>query len=52
MYERSHRSLAAERLILLPHEGGEEAGMEECVRLHQTVIDEVSVKLLPAIHSG
>jgi putative NIF3 family GTP cyclohydrolase 1 type 2 len=33
-------------LIQLPHEGGEEAGMEECARWLQTFVNEVPIKFI------
>jgi putative NIF3 family GTP cyclohydrolase 1 type 2 len=35
-------------LIQLPHEGGEEAGMEECARWLQTFVNEVPIKFIPS----
>jgi putative NIF3 family GTP cyclohydrolase 1 type 2 len=35
-------------LIQLPHEGGEEAGMEECARWLQTFVHEVPIHFIPA----
>lgn len=35
-------------LIQLPHEGGEEAGMDECARWLQTFVTEVPVKFIPS----
>jgi putative NIF3 family GTP cyclohydrolase 1 type 2 len=35
-------------LIQLPHEGGEEAGMDECARWLQTFVDEVPIKFIPS----
>jgi putative NIF3 family GTP cyclohydrolase 1 type 2 len=35
-------------LIQLPHEGGEEAGMDECARWLQTFVTEVPIKFIPS----
>lgn len=35
-------------LIQLPHEGGEEAGMEECAQWLQTFVNEVPIKFIPS----
>ncbi|PYT65314.1 MAG: hypothetical protein DMG39_29550 [Acidobacteria bacterium] len=35
-------------LIQLPHEGGEEAGMEECARWLKTLVNEVPIKFVPS----
>jgi putative NIF3 family GTP cyclohydrolase 1 type 2 len=35
-------------LIQLPHEGGEEAGMDECARWLQTFVSEVPIKFIPS----
>ncbi len=35
-------------LIQLPHEGGEEAGMDECARWLQTLVSEVPIKFIPS----
>jgi putative NIF3 family GTP cyclohydrolase 1 type 2 len=35
-------------LIQLPHEGGEEAGMNECARWLQTFVTEVPIKFIPS----
>lgn len=35
-------------LIQLPHEGGEEAGMEECARWLRTIVTEVPIGFIPS----
>jgi hypothetical protein len=35
-------------LIQLPHEGGEEAGMDECARWLGTFVNEVPIKFIPS----
>jgi len=35
-------------LIQLPHEGGEEAGMDECARWLRTFVSEVPIKFIPS----
>jgi len=35
-------------LIQLPHEGGEEAGMDECARWMKTFVTEVPIKFIPS----
>jgi hypothetical protein len=35
-------------LIQLPHEGGEEAGMEECARWLRTFVTEVPIGFIPS----
>lgn len=35
-------------LIQLPHEGGEEAGMDECARWLRTFVNEVPIKFIPS----
>ncbi len=35
-------------LIQMPHEGGEEAGMDECARWLRTFVPEVPIKFIPS----